>query len=149
MPHAVMSPKLPLPPGPKGNFLLGSARELARSWPGHAMNCSRDYGDIVSYRFLHMPICQITHPDHIETVLVRNAANFTKSRDYRALKFILGNGLLTNEGSSWQKQRQLIQPAFRHQNIAEYAEIMADSTAKHLRAGKTANGVLCITKWGS
>jgi cytochrome P450 len=136
MPHAVMSPKLPLPPGPKGNFLLGSARELARSWPGHAMNCSRDYGDIVSYRFLHMPICQITHPDHIETVLVRNAANFTKSRDYRALKFILGNGLLTNEGSSWQKQRQLIQPAFRHQNIAEYAEIMADSTAKHLARWK-------------
>ena len=132
MAHAVLSPQLPLPPGPKGNFLLGSARELAHSWPGHSMNCSRDYGDIVYYRFLHVPICQLTHPDHIEAVLVRNAANFSKSRDYGALKFILGNGLLTNEGGSWQKQRQLIQPAFRHQNIAAYAEIMADSTEKHL-----------------
>jgi len=54
------------------------------------------------YRFLHVPICQLTHPDHIEAVLVRNAANFHKSRDYGALKFFLGNGLLTNEGASWQ-----------------------------------------------
>src|SRR5215470_6582079 len=132
MAHAAMAPQLPLPPGPKGNFFLGSARELAHSWPGHSENCSREYGDIVFYRFLHVPICQITHPDHIEYVLVRNAANFHKSRDYGALRFVLGNGLLTNEGASWQKQRQLIQPAFRHENIAQYAEIMADSTAAHL-----------------
>ena len=136
MAHAVMSPQLPLPPGPKGNFLLGSARQLAHSWPGHSENCYREYGDIVYYRFLHVPICQLTHPEHIEEVLVRNAANFQKSRDYVALKFILGNGLLTNEGTAWQKQRQLIQPTFRHENIAIYAEIMADSTAKHLARWK-------------
>lgn len=136
MAHAVLSPQLPLPPGPKGNFLLGSARQLAHCWPGHSENCYREYGDIVYYRFLHVPICQLTHPDHIEEVLVRNAANFQKSRDYGALKFILGNGLLTNEGLAWQKQRQLIQPAFRHENIAVYAEIMADSTAKHLARWK-------------
>jgi len=136
MAHAVMSPRLPLPPGPKGMFLLGSAQSLAHGWPGHSSNCYREYGDIVFYRFLHVPICQLTHPDHIEMVLVRNAANFQKSRDYRALRFILGNGLLTNEGASWQKQRQLIQPAFRHENIAQYAEIMADSTATHLARWK-------------
>jgi cytochrome P450 len=131
-----MSPQLPFPPGPKGNFLLGSARELARSWPGHSERCAREYGDVVCYRFLHVPICQLTHPDHIEYVLVKNAANFHKSRDYAAFKFFLGNGLLTNEGASWRAQRQLVQPAFRHENIAAYAEIMADSTAAHLSRWK-------------
>lgn len=131
-----MARQLPMPPGPKGNFLLGSAREFTRSWPGHMENCAREFGDVVFYRFLHVPICQLTHPDHIEEVLVRNAANFCKSRDYSALKFILGNGLLTNEGASWQKQRQLIQPAFRHENIAVYAGIMAESAAKHLARWK-------------
>jgi cytochrome P450 len=116
--------------------LLGSAREFARDWPGHLENCARHYGDISYFRFLHVPICQITHPDHIEQVLVRQAANFHKSRDYGALKFILGNGLLTNEGTAWQKQRQLIQPAFRHENILAYGEIMADSAAKHLTRWK-------------
>ena len=136
MAHAVMTPQLPTPPGPKGNFFLGSARELARSWPGHSERCRREFGDIVCYRFLHVPICQLTHPDHIEYVLVKNAANFHKSRDYAAFKFFLGNGLLTNEGASWQAQRQLVQPAFRHENIAVYAEIMADSAAAHLARWK-------------
>jgi len=121
-----------LPPGPKGNFLLGSAPELARNWPGFSARCSREFGDIAFYRFLHVPICQFTHPDDIETVLVRNASNFHKSRDYAALSFFLGKGLLTNEGSSWLAQRQLIQPAFRHENISTYAGIMANSAAAHL-----------------
>jgi len=129
MAHAVMSPQLPFPPGPKGNFFLGSARELARNWPGYSGHCAREYGDIVSYRFLHVSMCQLTHPDHIEVVLLKNAANFHKSRDYGAMKYFLGNGLLTNEGASWQAQRQLVQPAFRHENIAVYAEIMAESAA--------------------
>jgi cytochrome P450 len=131
-----MTPQLPFPPGPRGNFFLGSARELARSWPGHSERCARDYGDVVCYRFLHVPICQLTHPDYIEYVLVKHAANFHKSRDYAAFRFFLGNGLLTNEGASWRAQRQLVQPAFRHENIAEYAEIMADSAAKHLSRWK-------------
>ena len=121
-----------LPPGPKGNFLLGSAPELAHDWPGFCARCARDYGDVAFFRFLRVPICQFTHPDDIEAVLVRNASNFHKSRDYAALEFILGRGLLTNEGHSWQTQRQLIQPAFRHENISAYAEIMATSAAAHL-----------------
>jgi cytochrome P450 len=122
--------QIALPPGPKGNFLLGSAPELAHDWPGFCARCARDYGDVAFYRFLHVPICQFTHPDDIETVLVRNASNFHKSRDYAALEFILGRGLLTNEGHSWQTQRQLIQPAFRHENISAYAEIMAACLAR-------------------
>jgi len=121
-----------LPPGPKGKFLLGSAVDLAHDWPGFCGRCARDYGDIAFYRFLRVPICQLTHPDDIETILVRNASNFHKSRDYAALEFILGRGLLTNEGHPWQTQRQLIQPAFHHENISDYARIMADSAVAHL-----------------
>lgn len=120
------------PPGPKGKFFLGCASELARDWPGFCERCARDFGDIAFYRFLRTPICQFTHPDDIENVLVRQASKFHKSRDYAALEFILGRGLLTNEGSPWQAQRQLIQPAFRHENISSYATIMADSAASHL-----------------
>ncbi len=132
MAQAVMLPGRTGPPGPKGNFLLGSAAELARNWSGFSARCAREFGDVVFYRFLHVPICQVTHPDGIEYVLVRNAANFHKSRDYAALHAFLGNGLLTSEGSFWQAQRQLIQPAFRHENIAEYAQIMSASAAAQI-----------------
>jgi len=120
------------PPGPKGNFLLGSLQELAHDWPGFCKRCARDFGDVAFYRFLHVPICQFTHPDDIETVLVRRASDFHKSRDYSALEFVLGKGLLTNDTPSWQPQRQLIQPAFRHENIAIYSEIIAKCAESQL-----------------
>ena len=115
------APARSLPPGPRGNFLLGSARDLMRDWPGFSARCAREFGDVVFYRFLHVPICQVTHPDGIEQILVRQASNFHKSKDYTALKFLLGNGLLTNEGASWQAQRQLMQPAFRHESMTDLA----------------------------
>ena len=120
------------PPGPKGNFLLGSLQELAHDWPAFCKRCARDFGDVAFYRFLHVPICQFTHPDDIETVLVRRASSFRKSRDYSALEVVLGKGLLTNDTPSWQPQRQLIQPAFHHENIAAYSEVMARSAEAHL-----------------
>jgi cytochrome P450 len=129
MAHAVQIPTRSLPPGPKGNLFLGNALELARDWPGFSARCAREYGDVTFYRFLRVPICQVTHPDGIEQILVRQASNFLKSRDYAALRTVLGNGLLTSEGSFWQAQRQLIQPAFRHENISTYSQIMSASAA--------------------
>lgn len=136
MAQAAAVPVRSLPPGPKGNLLLGSAADLMRDWPGFSTRCAREYGDVVFYRFLHVPICQVNHPDGIEQVLVRQASNFHKSKDYAALRFVLGNGLLTNEGANWQAQRQLMQPAFRHESIAAYAEIMSSSAEAFLSRWK-------------
>jgi cytochrome P450 len=72
------------------------------------------------------------HPRDIEYVLVTNSSNFTKSADYRALARVLGNGLLTNEGKSWHRQRGLIQPAFRRENIVSYAPVMTRAASRML-----------------
>jgi cytochrome P450 len=74
------------------------------------------------------------HPRDIEYVLVTNPANFTKSADYRALARVLGNGLLTNEGKPWQRQRGLIQPAFRRENILSYAPVMSRAASAMLES---------------
>lgn len=121
-----------LAPGPRGNILLGSAVNLGRNSMKFLTKCAREYGDIVYLRFFGTPICLLTHPNDIEYVLVKNPSNFVKSRDYRALKSVLGNGLLTNEGVAWQKQRKLVQPAFRHENTARYADVMVLATTRML-----------------
>jgi len=77
-------------------------------------------------------MCLLTHPDDIESVLVKNAANFVKSRNYQVLKLVLGNGLLISEGAFWQRQRKLAQPSFRHESIAGYASVMVDSARQML-----------------
>jgi cytochrome P450 len=125
-----IKPPLRPPPGPKGHFLLGNLAAVSRDWLGFYAQCAKEYGDIVQLRYLHVPICLLMHPRDIEYVLVTHPGNFTKSADYRALARVLGNGLLTNEGKSWQHQRSLIQPAFRRENIGSYTPVM-------IRAGRS------------
>src|SRR5258708_15155243 len=119
-------------PGPKGRFLLGSAIEIARDWLGFYKGCAEEYGDVVCVHLAHVPVYLIVHPHDIETVLVTNAANFTKSADYRALARVLGRGLLTSEGDFWKRQRSLIQPAFHRQNILAYATVMTRAAGRML-----------------
>jgi len=119
-------------PGPKGRFLLGSAIEISRDWLGFYKGCAEEYGDVVCVRLAHVPVYLIVHPRDIETVLVTNAANFTKSADYRALARVLGRGLLTSEGDFWKRQRSLIQPAFHRQNILGYSAVMTQAAGRML-----------------
>ena len=122
------------PPGPKGHFLLGSLVDVSRDWLGFYQRCADEYGDVVRIRFAHIPVYLVVHPRDIETVLITNGANFTKSADYRALERVLGKGLLTSEGEFWQRQRSLIQPAFHRQNILSYATVMTGAAERMLNS---------------
>ena len=121
---------LKLPPGPKGVPLFGNVFGPRGDAIGYFTNCVRDYGDIVFMRFLGVPVCFVNRPDYIESVLVTQSGNFEKSKDYRALRRVLGNGLLTAEGDFWKRQRKLVQPAFHQQRIAAYAKVMVEFTQR-------------------
>src|SRR5258708_2956643 len=123
-------------PGPKGRFLLGSLVELSRDWLGFYKGCAEEFGDVVCVHLAHVPVYLIVHPRDIETVLVTNAGNFTKSADYRALARVLGRGLLTSEGDFWKRQRTLIQPAFHRQSVQAYAAVMPRATSHMLGSWK-------------
>jgi cytochrome P450 len=94
---------------------------------------ARTYGDIFHYRVFHRHIYFINHPDLIKEVLITQAPSFIKGEAVRANRRIFGNGLLSNEGSSWLQQRRLIQPAFHHSHVESYAGIMVLSTERMLK----------------
>jgi cytochrome P450 len=119
-----------LPPGPPQRFLLGNALELSRNWMGYLTDCAQKYGDAVFFRFFNVPICLLVHPDYIEQVLVTQQSNFSKSRDYRVLSYVMGEGLLTAEGEAWRSQRRLVQPAFHHENITGYGSVMVECAGR-------------------
>jgi len=114
--------------------LLGNLAAVSCDWLVFYGQCARDYGDVVQLRYLHVPICLLMLPRDIEYVLVTDPGNFTKSADYRALARVLGNGLLTNAGKSWQRQRGLIQPAFRRENILFDAPVITRAASRMLDA---------------
>jgi cytochrome P450 len=118
------------PPGPKnrgiiGNFPLGTQDPL-----GLYMQWARQYGDIIYYRAFFRHVYFLNNPDFIERVLVTNSRNFIKGEALQFNRRIFGNGLLTNEGDAWLKQRHLIQPAFRRDRIESYGNTMVAYTER-------------------
>ena len=118
------------PPGPRGQPILGCLLDCRRDLLGFLRHCAREYGDVAFFRFLHIPVYVLSHPDDIERVLVTESAKFVKSRDYRALAAVLGNGLVTSEGETWRSQRRLVQPAFHREHIQRYAHVMVGHTER-------------------
>jgi cytochrome P450 len=113
------------PPGPKPHFIVGNMPLAARDPLAIFEKWAREYGDIFYYRALWIHVYFLNHPDLIESVLVRNYQNFLKDHVVRKSRWFFGEGLLTNEGESWLRQRRLAQPAFHRERVAGYAKIMA------------------------
>ena len=123
--------QLPLPPGPKGHFVLGVMREFNNDTLGFIERC-REYGDIVRARFLWVHAYFLYNPADIETLLTTNAKSFRKAASLRSPFFarLVGNGLVTSEGDFWRRQRRLAQPAFHRQRINSYGEVMVNYASR-------------------
>ncbi|WP_414619833.1 cytochrome P450 [Calothrix sp. CCY 0018] len=110
---------------PKGNSIAGHLLDLGNDPLGFLTDCGRNYGDIIPLQLGLTPACLIVNPDYIEQVL-KERNSFVKSRGFRALKTLLGEGLLTNEGESWFRQRRLVQPVFHQKQINGYGKTMVE-----------------------
>jgi cytochrome P450 len=65
-----------------------------------------------------------SRPDQAEHVLAANQGNYVKPFTYRPLRMMLGDGLLTAEGTVWRRHRRIIQPTFSTRNTATFAPEM-------------------------
>jgi cytochrome P450 len=62
----------------------------------------------------------------VEEVLVRRTDEFQKGPALRIYsRPMLGNGILTSEGETHRKHRRLVAPAFAHQRVSRYADVMS------------------------
>lgn len=117
------------PPGPTG--FVASIDNLRRAWSDPLTllgEVTRDYGKVTMARFGPMKYVVVQDPAAIKHVLLDNVKNYVKSRNYKGLKLILGNGLLTSEGDFWRKQRKLSQPAFHRERMSGFVDAMVHST---------------------
>src|SRR5436305_5699417 len=124
------------PPGPRGLPWIGTSFMASRDSTKKLSRWSRQYGDIVYYRFLDFHFYLLFHPQHIEQVLLGKTGNFMKGMTSRANPELFGNGLLTSDGDFWLRQRRLSTPAFHRESLARYAEITVEEAEKLTEAWK-------------
>src|SRR5437764_4433029 len=118
------------PPGPKGKLLGGNFTAFRRNALSYLQDATREYGDVVYFRFGPQDVFFLNHPDYVKDVLVTHHQSFMKGRALQRAKRLLGEGLLTSEGEFHRRQRRLAQPAFHRQRIEAYGEVMIDFAAR-------------------
>jgi cytochrome P450 len=117
-------------PGPTGWALL---RTLALFLHGDLLSPFERLFDSFGPVFrLQLPLghdlVMLAHPDAVEHVLRSKQENYVKGSVYDGARLLLGNGLVTSEGSYWQSQRALANPAFRPSKLEQYLVAMTDCT---------------------
>jgi cytochrome P450 len=144
----VTTPPRPVPVA-HGYPLVGALPGILRD-PLHALSRigHENHGAVVAVPFGPMRTYLVSHPDHVEYVLQRNWRNFPKGTAmWKAVRRLIGNGLVTTDGELWQRQRRLLQPLFNPRRIAMHAEAMIatiESTLDEL-APRAARGPVEMT----
>ncbi len=115
-----------------GHPVVGNLLNARRNFL-HFFGNAAGHGDIVRMRFLHRVGYLLVRPEDIKHVLVDNYKNYGKqTRGYQVLRISLGQGLVTSEGDFWRRQRRIAQPAFHHQSISGFADVMVECASMML-----------------
>lgn len=119
-------------PGPTGLEALRQFREVGQDPLAYLSSMANQHGDLFRVPLPRGQVFVTSRPELAGHVLVANQANYVKARTYLPLTELLGNGLLTNEGAHWAKQRRLVQPMFSRRHIDAFAPAMTGATSRTL-----------------
>ncbi len=109
-----MSTVHPLPPTPRR---FKGLRRFTKEPPQFMYEIIQRYGDIARWRGF-FDIFFVNHPDYVRRVLSQSYEHYSKNViDYRVLAQMMGNGLVSNDGPHWAKQRKLMQPMFANRVV--------------------------------
>lgn len=114
--------------GPEGRWGLRNVRAFAKSPLAFLREQADRYGDFVEMRMLGGKWLLVSHPDDIETLVVKHARVMGRDAYTVVLQRVLGLGLLTSDGELWKRQRKLMSQAFTPRRIHQYAQAMVRVT---------------------
>jgi cytochrome P450 len=109
---------------------VGNALQLRADMLGTCERAFRAYGDVVRFRLgpprLGREMTVLFHPDAAQRVLAGNAAAYRKDNVFYAeIRDAFGDGLLTSQDETWQRQKRFLQPLFTPRRVTGYAGVMA------------------------
>lgn len=97
-----------------------------REFPVFLAELQREYGDVTAFRVPWRRFYFLNDPAAIKEVLVAQQHAFVKSEGTRAMRELLGEGLVTSEEPLHRRMRRIVQPAFHRERIAGYAQTMRE-----------------------
>lgn len=117
-------------PGPPSRFPGAHLLAFRRDLLGFLQRLSQTYGDVATFQLGAERVVLLSHPEHIQDVLVTHHRQFIKARRGDVSRQFLGEGLLNSEGDTHRRQRRLSQPAFHRQRVAQYGTMMTNHATR-------------------
>ncbi|BDD06218.1 cytochrome P450 [Aureibacter tunicatorum] len=130
---------------PYKHWLFGHTLEFAKNTIEFINKCQQISEECYKARIAFRDFYFVFDPLMVKHVLQERQKNYKKSFAYEGLKDFLGEGLLTNEGDFWLKQRRLIQPAF-HQGELDKFVVDMNQRSKGLMESWKSSDSLDITE---
>ena len=114
-------------------FLIHSTRILKNPLPFHNTNFERLGNTFQLQIGLKESVVFSRDAGLLQYVLQKNQKNYTKSKIQTVdLAKYVGYGLLTAEGTHWQRQRKMIQPAFHKKQLKNLLEAINDAVVTEI-----------------
>ena len=101
-----------------------------REFPAFLRDVSRAHGPVTSFRVPWRRFYFLNDPAAIKDVLITHQHAFVKSEGTRAMRQLLGEGLVTSEEPLHRTMRRIVQPAFHRERIASYEATMRDYASR-------------------
>lgn len=90
------------------------------------------YGDVVRLPAGPKHVYLLSHPDHVQQVLVDHQDSVSKGRGAAASGRMLGDGLLTTEAARHDADLDVVQPAFDTERLTRLGDAIAQEAARCL-----------------
>lgn len=133
---------------PEGEFFFGNARLAMKSPLEYYEQCFKKYGDYIKFSAFAGPAklnwYLLMHPTAVEAVLQKHQQKYRKPDLFnKPAGLLVGQGILTSEGSFWLQHRRLAQPAFHRNEIVRLGDTIV-ACAKEVveRWSKLADGTI-------
>ena len=114
------------PAGPRNRIPFQALLQFRRAAPEYLQKLAREYGDVSFFHLGRQDVYFVNDPEVIKDILVTSQSKFRKSRMLQRAKVLLGEGLLTSEGTHHLRQRRLAQPAFHRDRLRGYGQSMIE-----------------------
>lgn len=124
-------------PGPKGKPIVGVGLQLKADPLKFLQELHQNYGDIVRADLGSRKAIFLFNPAHIKYLLASNNSNYHKGNNFKYLKEVIGDGLVTIEDEEWRRHRQIIQPVFHVNQLVDYLTQMNEITKDFIRKWST------------
>ncbi|MER7578006.1 cytochrome P450 [Streptomyces sp. NPDC126514] len=113
--------------------LVGHLWQLAGPARMSFLQSLRTQGPVVRIFLGPRPVYVLNSPEAVRQALLVQTRKFSKGRLFEKASPFLGNGLLSSNGDLHMRRRRTMQPAYHHDQIANYVAYMSDVAYGHIQ----------------